>query len=206
MLEKFNNKAISWSYYSSFLYNKERWFAKYYEGIEQPESEAMRFGKEFGEKVASDPNFTPEVKRYKHFEECLQCEFSGMKLLGYMDTSLLSEKKFRELKTGNNKNPWTQKRVDEHDQITMYALMIYVVHGIMPEDLDIHLDWVPTLEADFESLDDFINGMPKVRRSDEKIKTFKTKRTLKQCLKFGAKLKKTHKEMRQYVVDKLALQ
>ena len=200
LLEKFNNKAVSWSYYSSFLYNKEKWFKKYYLGEEQPSSLAMDFGKEIGERLASDPTFMPEVKRYKHFEQCLQADLGKIKLLGYMDTSDLENKKLREFKTGNNKNPWTQKRVDEHGQLTFYALMIYLSLGIKPDDLDIHLDWMPTLEADFSSVESFLTEMPKVVFNPEaRVQSFKTKRTLKDCLLFGAEITKVHKEMRKYV-------
>lgn len=196
---------MSWSYYSSFLYNKEKWFAKYYGGEEQSSSPAMDFGKEVGERLASDSTFMPEIKRYKHFEQCLEATLGDMKLLGYMDTSDLENKRLREFKTGNNKNPWTQKRVDDHGQLTMYALMIYLSHKIKPEELDIHLDWMPTLEADFSSVEAFITEMPKVVFNPEaRVMSFKTKRTTAQCLKFGAELKKVHKQMEKYIVDKLA--
>lgn len=198
--EKFKNKPMSWSYYSSFLYNKERWFKKYYLGQEQASSDAMDFGKEVGEKLASDETFMPEVKRYKHFEQLLEAKIGKMKLIGYMDTSDLENKKLREFKTGNNKNPWTQKRVDEHGQLTMYALMIMLSHNIKPEELEIHLDWLPTLESDFSSVEDFLTSKPKVRFDKKsKLHSFKTKRTTKDCLMFGAELTRTWKAMEEYI-------
>lgn len=209
-------RDLSWSGYSSFLWDKEQWWDKYclhgkctrdkkdesgimiLEGFctiaGRPSplcplvqgSIEMDFGKIVGDKLASDPTFLPHMRRRSIFEYELKVKLGKIGLIGFID-SYEPHTHLEEYKTG--KKPWDQKRADEHDQITMYLLMLYLMHGVRPEDIRCAIHWMPTQDTgDFQIR--FIN--------ESKIYTFYTGRTLEQVLMFGEKLLRTHKEMIEY--------
>lgn len=81
--------------------------------------------------------------------------------------------KFADYKTG--RTPWTQKRVDTDEQLTMYQYIVYCKYGVLAED--IKLEWIPT-EYDEEG---------NLRLTGE-IHTFTTKRTMRDILMFYPKI------------------
>jgi hypothetical protein len=92
------------------------------------------------------------------------------------------------MKTG--KKAWDQKRVDGHGQIDMYCLMNYVATKVKPEEMDIQLVWLPTMETG-----SFEIGFVKPFR----VEVFFTKRTMMDILKFGNRIKETVIKMEKYV-------
>lgn len=180
-------RPLSWSAISSFEYDPEQWYRRYILDEKEPPNKEMVFGKMIGERLASDKNFLPQVDRHLTFEQKLEVRFGKIPMIGFMDTSHLPEKKFREFKTG--KTAWTQKRVDEHGQIDMYLLMIYIAHRIKPEEMTVHLDWLKTVEHG-----DFTITLTE----PVELYTFKTKRTMAQLLKFGAHINRIVTEMEEY--------
>ena len=104
-----------------------------------------------------------------------------------MDNSDIPKKKMAEFKTGKVK--WTQKRVDELGQIDMYLLMLYITHKIRPEDMTVHLYWLPTKENGDFSIS-FVEPF--------RVKSFRTCRTMTQILEFGVFINKIQKEMIDY--------
>lgn len=198
------SRPLSWSAVWLFETDRERWYNKYVLGEKEKPTKEMEFGKVVGEKLASDPLFMPHVVRYDTFELPLTCMFDGIPLIGYIDTSKLDLKKHREYKTG--KKPWTQKRADEHGQVTMYSLMLFILYKIEPEDLEWHLDWMPTIdvEPDHDSLDSFLNSKSKTTIGfvDQKdVRSFLTKRTRTDIVRFGARIRRIYKEMEAYALN-----
>lgn len=193
------NRPLSWSAISSFMWNPEQWHDRYIMCLEQTPSKEMIFGKYVGEKLASDPFYLPEVERYDTFEYKLECKFQGIPLVGYIDSSLLDLIRHKEYKTG--KKLWDKKRADSHGQITMYSLMIYLIHKIKPEDIEWHLVWLPTQDKpnDQDDLATFLNSKPEIEFVDPfEHHVFTTKRTMKDILEFGNTIKKTYKLMEEY--------
>lgn len=179
-------RPLSWSAISSFQYSKEQWYRKYIQGITDPANSAMKFGKEWGERIASDPSYMPEIPRHSVFEYKLEVALGGIPLIGYIDsyephTHLLEYK-------SHGKNGWTQKRVDEHGQIDMYVLMLHLLHGVQPKDLEIKLVAVQTQENGDFSIS--LSGTPPV--------IFETKRTTKDILRFANIIKDTVSDMQSY--------
>lgn len=195
-------RALSWSSISSFEWNKEQWYERYILKKEQTSTKELEFGKFVGDKLSSDKRFKKEVIRYKIFEKELRCEWDGIPLVGYVDTCDLEKFCMREYKTG--KKPWTQKRADEHGQIDMYLLMIYIMYKIKPEQMKVHLDWMPTKDSgdDHDSLEAFLKSKSKIEFVEPfEVKSFETKRTMSDVLKFGAKIKRIYKEMEEYALS-----
>lgn len=184
------NRPLSWSAISSFEYDPEQWYTKYVLNIYPEPTKEMTFGSLVGKKIETNPKFLPMIPRHSIMEFPFKCKFGKIELVGFADT--FCDKTFRKLgefKTG--KRAWDQKRVDEHGQIDMYLLMNFVMHKVKPEEVEVQLVWMPTMErSDFS-----IFFVPDVV---EKIKIFKTKRTMVDILRFGERINKTVKAMTKY--------
>lgn len=185
-------RPLSWSAISSFEYDPEQWYRKYVLGEKQLPTAEMLFGSAIGQRIATDPNFLPHLPRHKVFEMELRTTFNKIPLIGFIDSfEWPKTKKARagllEYKTG--KRPWTQARADEHGQIDMYLLMLHLLTGCKPEEIDCQLVWLPTQQ----------DGSFEITFVDEKkIHAFATKRSMVQILQFGTRIKKTYKAMQDY--------
>lgn len=186
----FDKRPLSWSCISSFRYNKEEWYNKYILGIPPPENAAMKFGKEVGEKLSTDPNYLPEVPRAQIYEYELKFKINGTPCVGYID-SYTPHDLLLEYKTAGK--AWTQDRADEHGQLSLYALGLYTLHKVKPEQLTIKLVSMAT-----EQRQDFTVGFV----PDMKPEVFEVKLTMKDILMFGVEINKVIKEMESYVLNK----
>ena len=209
-------RPVSWSNISSFAFDAEQWRQKYVvhgkcRGPKDGEpayceimegyyrscpviatSPQLEFGKKVGERLATDPKYMKHVPRYEAFEYEFGASIGDIPLIGFADgfTKAPDSKALHvlgEYKTG--KSPWTQKRADEHGQITMYLLMLYLKEKIRPEDVTCFLHWMPTtitpkLQVDF--LD------------KKKVTTFETRRTMTDIIEFAAQVKEVRKQMIRY--------
>lgn len=191
-MARWRARDLSWSQISSFEYDPDQWYRRYFEKEEQFETEEMKFGKEIGEKLANDPEFLPEVPRHSKFEHGFRVMFDGIPLVGYADSFCsITKKKLLEYKTGVK--AWDQKRADEHGQIDMYLLMHYITEKIKPEEVKCEIVWLPTErkeDGDFQVTIKLVE--PIVPQA------FKTKRTMADILRFGARIKQVYKEMELY--------
>lgn len=119
----------------------------------------------------------------------MKVNFSGVELVGLPDGLDLesSPKLLADYKTG--KKEWTQARADEHGQLTMYLMLVYIMHKIPPEEFECRIHWLPTKEnGDF--------SISLISETD--FQTFYTKRTMLDLLAFGARIKRVYKEMKEY--------
>lgn len=181
------DRPLSWSAISTFEYDREQFYQKYWLGEKSPDTKETLFGKMVGERLASDPDFLPQVPRRPIFEHGIRADVAGLPIIGYLDTY---EKGvgFDEFKTG--KKPWNQERVDNHGQITMYFLLLYLAEQLTPDELQAALHWLPTQDmGDFTI--DFVD--------DKDVKSFPTTRTMRQLLEFGTFIHQKHKEMLEFV-------
>jgi len=197
-LDKFHARPFSWSQFSSFRYDKKKWYDSYILDIKQSSVE-LTFGSWAGKRLETDPDFIPQVPRHNKMEMPFKVVFGDMTIVGYADSfCTITNRKLLEYKTGVKK--WDKKRVDEHGQLTMYALMNYITNKIAPEDMEIQLVWLPTkkkVTGDFHEAIDFIEPIEK------NLKIFKTKRTMTDIVKFGAEIKEVYREMEEYLQNTL---
>lgn len=179
-------RPLSWSAISSFQFNPEQWYNKYILGKEEPQSEAMKFGKAFGKSCELRKPLAP-VTLYKEVEYPLNVIFSGIPMTGFIDT-YEPHIGFREFKTSNK--VWTKDKAENHGQLKMYALMLFIQHKVKPEDLRIHLDCIQTTErGDFKV--EFVKPV--------KVHSYEVKLTMKDILSFGSEIKQTVKQMGEYI-------
>jgi hypothetical protein len=102
-------------------------------------------------------------------------------LYGQIDTCKIDLSGFKEYKTG--KNGWTQRRVDEDEQITFYATMIYILTKKIPNDIE--LVWVETKDG-YEVGEIVCTG---------RIERFRTKRSMGQVINEMADMKRVWREI-----------
>lgn len=182
----FNKRPLSWSAISSFEYSPEQWYKNYVLHEARTESLAMVFGKKFAKSIEEGKPLAP-VEVYSEVEYPLDTTFNGIKMCGYVDT-YEPHTKFREYKTA--RQIWTREKALTHGQLKMYALMIYLIHKVKPEDLQIHLDCIQTRDSgNFEI--SFIEPI--------KVHSFEVKLTMKDILLFGAHIMRTTDNMQRYI-------
>lgn len=179
-------RPISWSSISSFEWNKEQWYQSYILG-KRTSSPEMEFGSMIDKKIQNDPLFMPALPRYPLMQHKLTGAFSKIPLVGLPDGLCLDTFQLADYKTG--KKPWDQKRADETGQLTMYLLLIYLSLKIKPEEFTCFIHWLPTQDS----------GKFEISLVGEEVKTFETKRTMKEILVFGSRIIKTVNAMEAYV-------
>ncbi len=193
------SRPLSWSSISSFEYNPEQWYKKYVLGETLPITPELIFGKIFADSCEARTPLAP-ITMLSQMEHPFAVVFGKIPLVGYADTFCKETlKNTGEFKTGVKK--WDQKRVDDHGQITMYALMNYITNKVKPDECEFFLEWIPTKKVDIENGDfkgydyrvEFASNPPEVHH-------FKTKRTMQDLLNFGTYINKVYKEMENYCI------
>ncbi len=182
----YKKRPLSWSAISSFQYDKDQWYRKYILGERQSENAAMTFGKLVGERLAKDPTYLPNVPRGDIYEYELRSSIKKIEMLGFIDSYSPDKKLLLEFKTGK---AWDQEKAQNHGQLRMYALMLYLKEKIKPEDLTIKL-----VSMETEARGDF--SMTFVKNMKPLI--FDVKLTTKDVLMFGAEIIKITKQMEEY--------
>ena len=194
------DRALSWSQISSFEYDKEQWYRKYVLKQKQPTTPAMEFGKTTGERIEKDKKYLPQIPRQivmeYEFEAVYEFKFrihqkKRVKLTGFADSFGDAIFRLEEYKTGKISKPWTQKRADQHGQITMYLFMKWLKERIPPERFTCGLHWMPT-----EELPD--GTVQFVEPIEDYIKHFETKRTMKDLREFAQRIERSIEAMVSY--------
>lgn len=171
----------------------------------------LEFGSMIDTRIQEDPSFLPNLVRYPILQHEMTGTFNKIPLLGFADTVVFEMQtpmvinnalpkgkkvvskghavvyaKLRDYKTG--RKPWDQKRADQTGQLTMYLFMLYLRDKIKPEDVECFIDWLPTHIED--------GKVAFIKEGD--IRTFKTKRTMRQVLAFGQRIKDVYAAMEEY--------
>jgi len=177
---------LSYSQYTCFLQSPEEYKRRYIDGVKYT-SKYMEFGKMIAEisenRKKENPNTNEKLALellpvFEETEKKLEAVWNGVPLLGYLDGYNKGE--IIEIKTGTQ--PWTQKRVDEHEQLDFYAIMLKETEKIKIEDIKIKLIWLETM-VDVDGTI-FLTG---------KKEQFETKRTLRNEIYLAPKVKKVWK-------------
>lgn len=190
MVNRFKKRALSYSQLSSFEYDKKEWYKNYILGIREPANPAMEYGNFIGDRIGTLNNLVTglEPAGTKEFE--LRANLGTIPIVGYADHYCSKTCVLNENKTSATKNRWTQKKVDEHSQLTMYCLMLFLQHKVKPEDVTIYLNFIPvrTVGFNFE--------LP----NTPTFQTFQTKRTTFDIVKYAGYIQATVKEMDEYIL------
>lgn len=183
---------LSWSSMNLFERNRDAWIRHYV--FDQPlfTSNRMDFGKKIAEGL-EDGDGDDDVQvlltflpKYSKSEYKLDIK-GKLPLMGKLDSFDPRRLRIREYKTGVEE--WTQNKVDNHGQITFYALMVYLKHKKLPSEM--WLDWIPTK---------LVSGEVKMVGN---IKSFKTERTMAQVMAMYNRASKVWKLINELDYSKL---
>lgn len=142
---------LSWSQLSCWLSNPARYRREYFENADKLDTKYLQYGKGIAKLIEEGKHkeLLPDLEVYDTPEFEIRCEINGVPILSYLDSYDSKNNVFREYKTG--KIPWTQAKVQKHDQLTFYATALFHSTGKMPEYCD--LDWIETKEGIVETVD-----------------------------------------------------
>ena len=188
-VNRFKVRPLSYSQLSSFEYDPAQWYQNYVLGIREPANPAMLFGNTVGDTLGTPTSMVPNLvyPGIKEFE--LRANLGPVHIIGFCDAYDPETKTLTENKTSATKDRWTQKKVDEHGQLTMYCLMLFLQHKVKPEEVTINLNFIPvrTVGFDFE--------LPK----HPTFQTFSTRRTTRKILEYAVEIQRTVKLMDEYI-------
>lgn len=127
---------------TTWLSNKARYRQEYFENGDKLNTPYLAFGKNIAELIESGQHkeLLPDLVVYDKPEYEIRCEIAGVPVLSYLDSYDPYENVFIEMKTG--KIPWTQSRVQKHEQLPFYATALKWSVGKIPEYCD--LTWIQT--------------------------------------------------------------
>ena len=143
---------ISYSQISCWMSSPARYRREYFENSDKLDTKFLRFGHGIAKMIEEGKHkeLLPDLIVYDTREHEIRCEIMGIPILAYIDDIDLEKNVFREKKTG--KHPWTQSKVQKHEQLPFYATCLKWSTGKMPEYCD--LDWIETKEETKE-INDF---------------------------------------------------
>lgn len=191
--DRFKERALSYSQLASFAYNPEEWYINYVQGKRGAANAAMLFGTKVGDSIGTPESLVPSLvpPGVKEFE--LHAEVNGIPIIGYADHYCPDTKVLHENKTSDKLDRWTQKKVDEHKQLDMYALMLLLRDKVKPEEVHMQLNFIPVTQGG-----DFVYRLPE----KPYYIPFYTKRTTLQVLKFVQEIEDTLVKMEAYMKSK----
>jgi hypothetical protein len=131
--------------------NPKRYRREYFEGGQKLDTKYLQYGKGIAEMIEKGEHteLLPDLIVYDTSEFEIRTTIRGVPVLSYLDDYNSTKNVFREKKTG--KIPWTQAKVQKHDQLTFYATALFHSIGKIPEYCD--LDWIETKDRKTETED-----------------------------------------------------
>lgn len=188
--ERFIHRPASYSFFSSWEWNREDWYDKYILNKEQKQTPAMAFGNVVGDSIGTPNSLVPTLQPAGVKEYKFTGEVEGIHLVGFADHFCDKTLVLHENKTSDNPKKWTQKSVNEHKQIDMYLLLLFLSKKIKPEDVTCYLNWIPV-----ERGGDMLYKLPEPPTYVQ----YRTKRNGVDLLRYAQHIVDTVKEMELYV-------
>ena len=192
-MNRFKIRPLSYSQLSSFEYDKEQWYDNYILGIKPEPNAAMLLGNKVGDSIGTPHSLVPDLvpPGVKEFE--LRANLGNIFIVGYCDHYCADTRVLHENKTTSNTKKWNQKSVDEHGQLTMYALMLFLQHKVPPKDVRMFLNYIPV-----ELGNDHILRLPE----KPVFYQFETKRSNLQIAEYANYIKEMVAKMDEYIKER----
>lgn len=192
-MERFIKRPLSYSQLSAWEWNKEEWYQNYIKNKPRGKSAAMETGNIIGDSIGTEKSLVPELNPPGVKEYPLTANLGDIYMVGYCDHWCPDTLELNENKTAVNTKKWYQKSVDNHGQLTMYALMLFLKHDIAPEDITMYLNYIRVIEGQ-----DMRYYLP----NPVEFKRFSTKRTGEQIAEYTKYIQQTVDEMDEYVINR----
>lgn len=119
----------------------------------------------------------------------MKAQWNDITLIGYADHYCPDTLTLHENKTSYTKGRWTQGKVDKHDQLTMYALLLQLQDGVEPEDITMYLNFIETRMV----------GVKYDVHQPPRWKQFETKRTKQDVTNYQQRILDTIEMMDEYI-------
>ena len=193
-MQRFIKRPLSYSQLNSWQWSKEDWYSNYVLNKPRGKSAAMEIGNIIGDSIGTDKSLIPDLNPPGVKEYPLRASLGDIHLVGYCDHYCPLTLELNENKTAVNPKKWTQGSVNKHEQLTMYALMLFLKHDVKPEDLTIYLNYIRVIEG---------SDMRYYLPNPIQFKRFQTIRTSDDILNYSEYIIKTVDEMNEYISKKL---
>jgi hypothetical protein len=173
---------LSWSKMNLWEKDPNLFYQVYVEGIDMFRTKQLELGKKMATALenGSDPDHDPLMEMMLIFmpdyplkEFDIKAVFEEIPIVGKLDGFNEATLTVGEYKSGKN---WTQAMVDQHGQLTFYALLVWLKYKKLPKDIFLH--WAKTQEDE--------KGLLTLTGD---IRTFKTNRTMKDIILFSKRIK-----------------
>lgn len=145
--KRFLVRPLSYSQLSAWEYNKEEWYERYVLNKRGATNAAMKAGSIIGDSIGTPNSLIPELNPPGVKEYELRASLGDIHMVGYCDHYDPETKVLHENKTSTNRKKWNQKSVDTHKQLDMYALMLFLTHDVLPEEIQMYLNYVRVIEG-----------------------------------------------------------
>lgn len=187
--DRFKTRPLSYSQLSSFEYDPAQWYDNYILGNRAPANAAMLYGSYIGDRIGTVDNPVTGLDPVGVKEYEMRANLGDIHIVGFADHYCPVHKILNENKTSDKHDRWTQAKVDDHGQLTMYALMLFLQRKVKPEHVTMYLNFIPVRQNG-----DFTYSLPE----PVTFTTFETKRTTRQVLEYAAYIQNTVKLMEAY--------
>ncbi len=195
-MDRFIKRPLSYSQLSAWEWNKEDWYQTYIKNRPRGKSSAMETGNIIGDSIGTDTSLVPALTPPGVKEYTLRARLGDIYMVGYCDHWCPNTLELNENKTAVNPKKWTQASVDKHGQLTMYALLLFLEHGISPEEVTMWLNYIRVIEGQ-----DMRYYLP----NPVELKRFPTKRTGEQLVEYTKYIQNTVADMNEYIVHRARL-
>lgn len=195
---------LSWSSMDLLERDEKKWIEQYIYGQKNRINRGMAFGKIMADSLetseaSGDIMLDLTIERIPKFEimdQPFTAELKvGKKIIHIHcrpDTMKSDMSAFKEYKTGQES--WSQKKVDNHGQITFYTTGMFLKTGKIPQDIElVHIETEKEYKGALDS---------KLRATGE-IKRYKTVRTMSQVLNMMVRMKKAWEKIEKITEQEL---
>lgn len=192
-MDRFITRPLSYSQLSAWEWDKEEWYQTYIKNKPRGKSAAMETGNIIGDSIGTDTSLVPDLQPPGIKEYPLRARLGDIYMVGYCDHWCADSLELNENKTAVNPKKWTQSSVDKHGQLTMYALLLFLKHDILPEDVKMYLNYIRVIEGQ-----DMRYYLP----NPVEYTRFPTKRTGEQVAEYALYIENTVASMNEYIIHK----
>ena len=186
---RFKDRPLSYSQLSSFEYDPAEWYRCYILGEKDPPNDQMKLGTLVGDSIGKLESLVPGLEPAGVKEYEMRASLGNIHMVGYADHYCVEKLILNENKTSDKRTKWTQESVDNHGQLTMYALLLLLQNKTKPEDVTMFLNYIPTIRK----------GVKFRLVEPVEVYTFETSRTTMQVLDYANYIKRMVNLMDEYV-------
>lgn len=194
--KRFIKRPLSHSQLESIKWSEDEWFENYILEAKKESNPAMRFGSLVGDSIGTFKSMVPQlvppgVKEYE-MRGYISDDLGDIHMIGFADHYCNQTFVLHENKTSDNRKKWNKKSVDEHTQLTMYALLLHIQDKIKPDDIKMQLNYIPVR----------IVGTTYRLSDPPEVISFATKRTNTQVIQYVGYVKEVVKKMDKIIIEK----